>query len=46
MPLRQRMTVAVAVAVAVAVLLAAVLDGLILLVQRAITPWTRATAAR
>jgi hypothetical protein len=24
----------------------AVLDGLILLVQRAITPWTRAVAAR
>ena len=29
-----------------AVLLAALLDGGILLVQRMITPWTRATAAR
>jgi osmoprotectant transport system permease protein len=28
-----------------AVLLAAALDGLILLVQRAVTPWTRARAA-
>jgi osmoprotectant transport system permease protein len=36
----------VAVAGGLAVLLAAVLDGLILLVQRAITPWTRAVAAR
>jgi osmoprotectant transport system permease protein len=36
----------VVVAGGLAVLLAAVLDGLILLVQRAITPWTRAAAAR
>jgi osmoprotectant transport system permease protein len=36
----------VVVAGGLAVLLAAVLDGLILLVQRAITPWTRAVAAR
>ena len=36
----------VIVAGGLAVLLAAVLDGLILLVQRAITPWTRAAAAR
>lgn len=35
----------VVVAGGLAVLLAAVLDGLILLVQRAITPWTRARAA-
>jgi osmoprotectant transport system permease protein len=36
----------VVVAGGLAVLLAALLDGLILLVQRAITPWTRAAAAR
>ena len=36
----------VVVAGGLAVLLAALLDGLILLVQRAITPWTRAVAAR
>jgi osmoprotectant transport system permease protein len=36
----------VVVAGGLAVLLAAVLDGLILLVQRGITPWTRAVAAR
>jgi osmoprotectant transport system permease protein len=36
----------VVVAGGLAVLLAAVLDGLILLVQRVITPWTRAVAAR
>jgi osmoprotectant transport system permease protein len=36
----------VVVAGGLAVLLAAVLDGVILLVQRAITPWTRAVAAR
>jgi osmoprotectant transport system permease protein len=36
----------VVVAGGLAVLLAAVLDGLILLVQRAITPWTRVAAAR
>ena len=36
----------VVVAGGLAVLLARVLDGLILLVQRAITPWTRAAAAR
>jgi osmoprotectant transport system permease protein len=36
----------VVVAGGLAVLLAAVLDGLILLAQRAITPWTRAVAAR
>jgi osmoprotectant transport system permease protein len=36
----------VVVAGGLAVLLAAVLDGAILLVQRAITPWTRATAVR
>jgi osmoprotectant transport system permease protein len=36
----------VVVAGGLAVLLAAVLDGLILLAQRAITPWTRAAAAR
>lgn len=36
----------VVVAGGLAVLLAAVLDALILLVQRAITPWTRAVAAR
>ena len=36
----------VVVAGGLAVLLAAVLDGLILLVQWAITPWTRAMAAR
>jgi osmoprotectant transport system permease protein len=36
----------VVVAGGLAVLLAAFLDGLILLVQRAITPWTRAVAAR
>jgi osmoprotectant transport system permease protein len=36
----------VIVAGGLAVLLAAVLDGLILLVQRLITPWTRAAAAR
>jgi osmoprotectant transport system permease protein len=36
----------VVVAGGLAVLLAAVLDGLILLVQRAITPWTRVVAAR
>ena len=36
----------VVVAGGLAVLLAAVLDGLILLVQWAITPWTRAVAAR
>jgi len=36
----------VIVAGGLAVLLAAVLDGLILLVQRLITPWTRAVAAR
>jgi osmoprotectant transport system permease protein len=36
----------VVVAGGLAVLLAAVLDGLILLVQRGITPWTRAAAAR
>jgi osmoprotectant transport system permease protein len=36
----------VVVAGGLAVLLAAVLDGLILLTQRAITPWTRAAAAR
>ena len=36
----------VAVAGGLAVLLAALLDALILLAQRAITPWTRAVAAR
>jgi osmoprotectant transport system permease protein len=36
----------VVVAGGLAVLLAALLDALILLVQRAITPWTRAVAAR
>jgi hypothetical protein len=36
----------VIVAGGLAVALAAVLDGAILLVQRAITPWTRATAVR
>jgi osmoprotectant transport system permease protein len=36
----------VVVAGGLAVLLAVLLDGLILLVQRAITPWTRAVAAR
>ena len=36
----------VVVAGLLAVLLAAVLDGLILLTQRAVTPWTRAAAAR
>ena len=36
----------VVVAGGLAVLLAAVLDGLILLIQWAITPWTRAVAAR
>jgi osmoprotectant transport system permease protein len=36
----------VVVAGGLAVLLAAVLDGLILLAQRAVTPWTRAVAAR
>jgi osmoprotectant transport system permease protein len=36
----------VVVAGGLAVLLAAVLDGLILLIQRAITPWTRAVATR
>ena len=36
----------VVVAGVLAVLLAAVLDGAILLAQRAITPWTRAAAAR
>ena len=36
----------VVVAGGLAVLLAVVLDGLILLVQRAITPWTRAVAAK
>jgi osmoprotectant transport system permease protein len=36
----------VVVAGGLAVLLAAMLDGLILLVQRGITPWTRAAAAR
>jgi osmoprotectant transport system permease protein len=36
----------VVVAGGLAVLLAAVLDGLILLVQRAVTPWTRVVAAR
>ena len=36
----------VVVAGGLAVLLAAVLDGLILLVQRGITPWTRAAAAQ
>jgi osmoprotectant transport system permease protein len=36
----------VVVAGGLAVLLAAVLDGLILLGQRAVTPWTRAVAAR
>jgi osmoprotectant transport system permease protein len=36
----------VVVAGGLAVVLAAVLDGLILLVQRVITPWTRAVAAR
>ncbi len=36
----------VVVAGGLAVLLAAVLDGLILLAQRGITPWTRAAAAR
>jgi osmoprotectant transport system permease protein len=36
----------VVVAGGLAVLLAAVLDGLILLGQRAVTPWTRAAAAR
>jgi osmoprotectant transport system permease protein len=36
----------VIVAGGLAVLLAAVLDGLILLAQRAVTPWTRAAAAR
>jgi osmoprotectant transport system permease protein len=36
----------VVVAGGLAVLLAAALDGLILLVQRAITPWTRVVAAR
>ena len=35
----------VVVAGGLAVLLAAVLDGLILLAQRAVTPWTRARAA-
>jgi hypothetical protein len=34
------------VAGGLAVLLAALLDASILLVQRAITPWTRAAAAR
>jgi osmoprotectant transport system permease protein len=36
----------VVVAGVLAVLLAAILDGLILLGQRAVTPWTRAAAAR
>ena len=36
----------VVVAGGLAVMLAVVLDGLILLVQRAITPWTRAVAAK
>ena len=36
----------VVVAGGLAVLLAALLDALILLVQRAITPWTRAVATR
>jgi osmoprotectant transport system permease protein len=36
----------VVVAGGLAVLLAGVLDGLILLAQRAVTPWTRAVAAR
>jgi osmoprotectant transport system permease protein len=36
----------VVVAGGLAVLLAGLLDGLILLVQRAVTPWTRAVAAR
>jgi osmoprotectant transport system permease protein len=36
----------VVVAGGLAVLLAGLLDGLILLGQRAITPWTRAAAAR
>jgi osmoprotectant transport system permease protein len=36
----------VVVAGVLAVLLAAILDGLILLAQRAVTPWTRAAAAR
>jgi osmoprotectant transport system permease protein len=36
----------VVVAGGLAVLLAVVLDGLVLLVQRAITPWTRAVAAK
>ena len=36
----------VVVAGGLAVLLAALLDGLILLTQRAVTPWTRAVAAR
>ena len=36
----------VVVAGGLAVALAALLDGAILLVQRMITPWTRATAAR
>lgn len=36
----------VVVAGGLAVLMAAVLDGLILLVQRAVTPWTRARVAR
>ena len=36
----------VIVAGGLAVLLAALLDGAILLTQRAITPWTRAVAAR
>jgi osmoprotectant transport system permease protein len=36
----------VVVAGGLAVLLAALLDGLILLVQRAVTPWTRAVGAR
>jgi osmoprotectant transport system permease protein len=36
----------VVVAGGLAVLLAAVLDGLIVLAQRAVTPWTRAVAAR
>ena len=36
----------VVVAGALAVLLAAILDGMILLAQRAVTPWTRAVAAR
>jgi osmoprotectant transport system permease protein len=36
----------VVVAGGLAVLLAAILDGLILLGQRAVTPWTRAAAAR